>query len=120
MQGPRQPPSLSDYAFGGISVDGEHLREDLIVGPDGVVPSWWRKRGHRLQLADMDAIFAADPEVLVVGQGYFGRMKVDSSVVVELKRRGIELRAEWTPNAVETYQRLRERRRVVAALHLTC
>ena len=120
MQAHRNPPSLTDYAFGGIQVDGEHHREDLIVLPDRVVRPWWRKRGHRLQLVDMETILEAAPEVLVVGQGYFGRMKVDSSVVVEMKRRGIELRVEWTPTGVETYQRLRERRRVVAALHLTC
>jgi hypothetical protein len=114
------PPSLTDYAFGGIQVDGEHHREDLIVLPDRVVPSWWRRRGHRLQLVDMETIFEAAPEVLVVGQGYFGRMKVDSPVVVELRRRNIELRAEWTAKAVDSYQQLRERRRVVAALHLTC
>lgn len=120
MQLPGEPPVLSDYAFGGIQVDGEPHSEDLIVLPDRVIPSWWRRRGHRLQLPDMDAILAAAPEVLVVGQGYFGRMKVDTSVIADLKRRGIELRAERTSRAVETYQKLRVRRRVVAALHLTC
>jgi len=120
MQLPADPPVLSDYAFGGIRVDGESHREDLIVLPERVIPSWWRRRGHRLQLADMDAILDASAEVLVVGTGYFGRMKVDSTVVAELRRRGIELRAERTSRAVETYQSLRGRRRVVAALHLTC
>ncbi len=120
MRPPSNPPSLSDYTFGGIQIDGEHHREDLIVLPDRVIPSWWRRRGHRLQLADMDAIIEAEPDVLVVGQGYFGRMKVDSAVVADLRQRGIELRVEWTTAAVATYQELREGRRVAAALHLTC
>lgn len=113
-------PRLSGYSFGSIRANGEEHRKDLIVTPDQVIPAWWRSRGHRLQLPDMEAIFDAAPEVLIVGQGYFGRMKIDTTVIAELRRRGVELIARKTGTAVETYEQLRERHRVVVALHLTC
>ena len=47
-------------------------------------------------------------------------MKVPPETRQELERAGIEAIVERTARACETYNRLREKRRVVAALHLTC
>jgi hypothetical protein len=111
---------IDRYAFGRITVDGKDYRADLILLPDRVLDSWWRKEGHNLCLEDLDEALAAKPEVLVIGQGHPGLMQVSQALVEELKRRGIEVLAEPTVKAVRSYNELEGKRRVVAALHLTC
>jgi hypothetical protein len=111
---------IDAYAFGRITVDGKDYRADLLLLPDRVLDSWWRKEGHNLCLEDLDEALAAAPEVLVIGQGRPGLMKVPETLVQELERRGIEVRVAPTEKAVRAYNELYGKRKVVAALHLTC
>ena len=69
-------PEIQTYQFGQMSVDGKLHTQDLILLPDRVVAKWWRKDGHRLDVEDLREIIDASPEVLVVGTGAYGLMKV--------------------------------------------
>ncbi|MBE9472531.1 MAG: hypothetical protein IMY75_10535, partial [Chloroflexi bacterium] len=60
------------------------------------------------------------PEVLVVGTGAYGMMRVTEETRRALETAGIRLIAAPTAEAVKTYNELREETRVAAALHLTC
>ncbi len=113
-------PQIEEYRFGAIVVGGQSYDRDLIILPDGVFSGWWRREGHKLRARDLDPILQARPEVLVVGQGAYGRLSVSAKAERTLEEAGIELIAEPTTQAVETYNRLREERRAAAALHLTC
>lgn len=45
---------IESYTFGRMTVNGKHYSADLIIYPNGrLQDSWWRKEGHRLQLADI-------------------------------------------------------------------
>lgn len=113
---------IDKYDFGVLQVDGKEYRRDVIIYPEParVDASWWRKEGHRLDPADLDAVVKAKPEVLVVGTGYNGCMKVPAETLEFLKNVGIEVYAEPTVQACQKYNELRDIRKVVAALHLTC
>jgi len=112
---------IEDYAFGRITIDGRRYGSDVIIYPDRVEDTWWRREGHRLQVQDLSDVFAARPEVLVVGQGKPGLMSVPESTREAVAERGIELVVARTPEACRRYNELLlEGRRVVAALHLTC
>lgn len=77
--------------------------------------------GHRLRLEDLRDILAFAPDALVVGKGGYGLMKVGNDVKRELAERGIRLEAKKTSEACERYNKLvKEGKKVVAALHLTC
>jgi hypothetical protein len=117
---PVAAPRIEDYRFGTIVVDGEPYGEDLIILPDRVLSGWWRRQCHKLSTGDLDAILQARPEVLVVGQGAYGRLSVTGKAERALQEAGIELIAQPTKEAIGTYNQLREERRAAAALHLTC
>jgi hypothetical protein len=117
---------IEDYSFGMLRVDGKEYQHDVVIYPEStatrpqVDSSWWRKEGHRLDKADLDAVTKARPEVLVVGTGYYGCMKVPKETIEFVRSLGIELYAEPTKEACQKYNELKDSRRVVAALHLTC
>lgn len=100
-------------------VDGTEHRRDLIVLPRRVVPDWWRKEGHSLALEDLDDVSEELPERLVLGCGAEGRLKPDPAVLEALRRRGVEVEAMPTAEAVRRYGEL-DPERTAGAFHLTC
>jgi hypothetical protein len=111
---------IDSYDFGRITIDGKRYSTDLLVFPDKVKTGWWRKEGHRLQIADLKEVLEAKPEVLVVGTGYLGMMAVPPETRKHIESEGIQLVVQKTAEACKTFNRLVESRTVVAALHLTC
>jgi len=111
---------ITHYDFGKITVDDTPYTSDVVVYPDRVADRWWRREGHRLATADLDEVLAAAPQILIVGTGYFDRMKVPDETLQELTNRGIEIHVAPTREAIELFNTMRTSATVVAALHLTC
>ncbi len=112
---------VNSYSFGNITIDGKKYNRDVILLPDEVWDGWWRQEGHSLSVADLERVLAVRPEVLIVGTGYFGLMRVPDATRAEVERRGIELHVVPTRQAWQIYNRLSASgRRVAAALHLSC
>jgi hypothetical protein len=104
-------------------INGKRYTSDVIIFPDRVLDGWWRREGHRLYVEDLKEVLSAEPkpEVLVVGTGYSGLMKVSPGVEEVLRGSGIKLIAQPTKRACQTFNELlKSGRRVVAAFHLTC
>lgn len=112
---------IEQYEFGRIDIAGKTYTSDVIIAPDEVRDGWWRKEGHSLHIDDLAEIVAAQPQVLVVGTGYYGRLHVPAKTREYLEARGIEVREARTGDAVQEFNRLQQDcARIVAALHLTC
>jgi len=62
---------ITGYRFGRLVIGSDVHTKDLIILPDGVVPGWWRKHGHRLLPEDLEEVFAAGPRTLVIGRRRF-------------------------------------------------
>jgi len=111
---------IEHYSFGSIIIDGQNYTSDVIIFPDHIQSSWWREQGHRLSLADIEPALESKPELLIVGQGASGMMKIDSDLTRQLDARGIELIAVDTAQACEIHNRLEREKALVTCLHLTC
>ena len=112
---------VTSYHFGSITIADNTYTTDVIITPEKVEDKWWRKQGHNLEPEDLTTVIAAQPEILVIGTGYYGRMVVPEKTLQLLHDQGIKTVVGRTSEAVEELNRLqRENARVVAALHLTC
>ena len=87
--------------------------------PQGVVPHW-RREGHSLHPADLDAIQDHQPRILVIGLGAFSRMHIPEATKQWLEESGIELVALPSKDACKYYNQICEQGDVAAAIHLTC
>jgi hypothetical protein len=110
---------IDHYEFGQIIIDGRQETKDLIILPDRVVRSWWRRDGHALVLDDLAEILEELPSHLVVGTGADGRMRPDPTTLRQLQERGVTVETLPTGQAVRRFGQL-DPARAAAALHLTC
>jgi hypothetical protein len=111
---------IEHYSFGSITIDGRTYTSDVIIYPEKVDASWWRKEGHNLNIVDLTDVLKAKPEILLVGTGSSGLMKVPKETLSHLESKGIEVHVSLTAKAVELFNRLQSERKVIAAFHLTC
>lgn len=111
---------IEHYSFGRITIEGKTYTSDVIIYPDKVDSSWWRKEGHSLHIVDLKDVIPVKPEILIVGTGQSGVMIVPEETLSYLKAQDIEVHVTRTEKAVELFNKLRKDKKTVAALHLTC
>jgi len=111
---------IEQYIFGKIKINGESYSSDLIIYSDKINTSWWREKGHLVQIKDIDEILKYKPDILIIGTGYMGLMKVEQKVKEELSNLKIKFYIERNKKAVEIFNNIQTDKKVVAAFHLTC
>jgi len=67
---------IKEYRFGLINVDGKEYTEDLEVRWDGKVLPWQRESSHLVGIKDIERAVEENPEVIVIGTGELGLMKI--------------------------------------------
>jgi hypothetical protein len=111
---------IDTYSFGNIMIDGKTYASDVIIYPDRINSSWWRKVGHELGVDDLKDVLDQKPDVIVVGTGDPGMMKVLPETEKLIKSKGIKLIVQPTKEAYKTYNQLSSSQKVIAMLHLSC
>ncbi len=109
---------IESYGFGRIVIDGRTYTSDVIIFPDRVLSSWWRKEGHSLDIEDLREVVEFKPKILVVGTGHSGSMKPKDETREFLESKGIEVIVERTKKACDILNSLGSN--AVGAFHLTC
>lgn len=112
---------IDDYGFGEITINGAIYKNDIIIHCENII-DWWRRKGHLVQIEDLEEILLDRPDTLIIGKGYYGAMSVSPEVEARCGALGINLIAKTTQEATLLYNRLIEEKQngVSAALHLTC
>jgi hypothetical protein len=104
-----------------MTIGGKKYYRDLKIIDGRIKEDWWRNQGHRLNTSDINDILSAKLEVLVIGTGYAGNMRVPRVVRSDIENQNINVIEEITSEAVETFNHLyAEGKDVAGAFHLTC
>ena len=112
--------NIESYSFGKMVYGGKVYTSDLIIYPHRVDASWWREKGHLLQMKDLGEILKENPDILIIGTGNMGIMKVPGELQEQLLGENIELYVERTKKAVDIFNSTDKIKKVIAAFHLTC
>lgn len=103
------------------SEDGEGVGKDIfLVGNE--VSAWEERRGHRVKRSMVRRALDAGVEILVIGNGANGALKVPKKTRQAIADAGIDrLIIKKTPEACAEYNQLvREGKRVALLAHGTC
>lgn len=112
---------IENYRFGLIKINGQEFEKDVFIDLEGKVSSWWREESHLFQKKDVEPFLEKKPEIVIFGTGEGGVAKLSKELEGFLENLGIELVAEKTGQAIESYNKAKkEDKKVVAFLHLTC
>lgn len=111
---------IDSYSFGSMVVDGKKYTNDLIIYPDHIQSSWWRKEGHRVDIEDIKEVLEVKPEVLVVGTGASGLVEIPEETEKHIGSKEIKLIAQKTEEAYKIFNALSKSKKVIGAFHLTC
>jgi hypothetical protein len=116
-----QKDMITDYSFGRIVVNGQACNHDIKIVQDTLMPDWWRKSGHTVEIEDVQDLLDNEPEILVIGKGQPGYMRVADSLRQLLAEKNVKLIEAPTAEAIETFNRLhQEGRRVCGGFHVGC
>ena len=112
---------IENYSFGQILVNGKEYHSDIIIFKDHIYDDWWRKESHNLCIEDIDEIINQKPDILIIGTGFFGLMKVPEELIENIKSLGIgHVIIKKTGDACTEYNKLYKKNNIIAAFHLTC
>ncbi|MBP1911131.1 Mth938-like domain-containing protein [Thermococcus stetteri] len=112
-------------AFGRITVNGTTYEHDIVVYPSGRIERRKkeiskRKHGtsHKLDPEELKEYLTEDFDVLVVGTGMYGMLSLlpESRELVKEK----EVLELPTGKAVEIFNDLQKKKRVLGIFHVTC
>ena len=81
--------TIDSYNFGQIVINGKKYTSDIIIFPDRVQDDWWRNESHELTLKDVTGIMSENPEILLVGTGAPGMIRVLPEVELYLHEKNL-------------------------------
>ena len=112
-------------SFGRIVVDGKTYDHDVVIYPSGKIEKrkkWLSKAkhgtSHRLDPDELREYLNEDFEVLLVGTGFYGYLSLlpESRALVEDR----EIIEKPTGEAVELFNEMWGKKRILAIFHITC
>ena len=107
---------ISGYAAGEVRIGQQVLRAPCIVAVDRIIEDWSATQVATLTPADLEALFALNPEVVLLGTGARQQFP-DSPVRRAFSARRVGLEVMDLGAACRTFNILaQEERRVIAAL----
>jgi len=71
---------ITDFSFGRIVANGQICNHDIKIVQNTLVPDWWRKSGHTVEIEDVQDALDTQPEILVIGTGQPGYMRITDSL----------------------------------------
>lgn len=108
------------YSFGKMKIQDQVFTKDLIILPDKIISPWWRVSGHRIVMEDLLEVFAYKFEILVIGTGYYGLVKIDRDVYEESEKKDFLITAAKTSKAVTLFNENQLKKTTIGVFHLTC
>jgi hypothetical protein len=113
--------NIEAYSFGRIVVNGITYTDDIKIVQEVVVSDWRRKRGHQVEVGDVNDVLGSSANIFVIGRGEPGLMQATSTLRQVFENKGIQLIEAGTTRAVKIFnQLLREGKDVSGGFHLTC
>ena len=112
-------------SFGSITIDGARYGHDVVVHLSGNIVKRRKKlskkrhgTSHIISEDEVRFVFAKGCEAMVVGTGQMGLARLSEEAGEFLKRKGCEVVARPTPEAVEAFNQLKSPK--TGLFHVTC
>jgi hypothetical protein len=125
MEANKTSPRVTSFSWGRVEVEGKTgFYKDAKLFPGGSREWDWRETGtsHEsgIQPEDVEELLANGARVIVLAQGFYGRLSVASETLELLEQRGVVVHLQKSEEAVKLYNELAGKEKVGALIHSTC
>jgi len=117
---------IDSVKFGQIVIDGKKYNQVLIVNDmvyerDEQKLSEFFGTTHYIGEWEKEMLFQQNPQLIIIGIGQSGELKVDKDFFKQAQKQGIQVISALTPQAMQIYNAQKTQgKRVNALIHTTC
>ncbi|MBN2331413.1 MAG: hypothetical protein JXC85_06365 [Candidatus Aenigmarchaeota archaeon] len=105
--------------FGEITINGQVYYSDMTVYWNGKIA--YRGKEHVIEFGEFMKILKSEPEIVVIGKGDEGVLKISEEVLQWAKGKSVDLYFERTAKAADIFNAFANQgKRVVGIFHVTC
>ena len=108
---------IDKVKFGTIKINDKEYHEDVIVTNDSVRT---KESSHKITKEEIEDVLLLDPDIIIIGTGTSGMVKVPQEVRDIVEREGKEIIIGKTPEVVNQFNKLRINNKIVGIFHITC
>lgn len=109
---------IENYTFGSLMIDGKEYGYDVKIVNGNVIP-WSPTKHHTVTLKDLKELLEAEPELIIIGTGAYGAVRVPEDVKRHLEAEKVKFIILNTEEACEEVNRAHGKK-VCALIHSTC
>jgi hypothetical protein len=112
---------ISSTKFGSITIGNKKYENDVFVSYKDTVKEGETASRHLISKKELALLLGDKPDVIVLGTGQEGCMRISSDSSELAKNKGIEIVESKTPDAIKKFNQLyASGRKVVGYMHVTC
>ena len=124
-QGADMKPAIQETHFGSITVGGETFDHDIVIRLSGKVKKRKKKlskqqygSSHTVSLAEAEHIFDDGAELVIVGTGQHGILKLSDEAKGFFRDHGCKVQTVSMPDAVKAWNEAEGK--TIGMFHVTC
>lgn len=118
-------PKIQSTSFGSITIDGEKYNHDVLIRLDGEVRKRKKKlskkvygTSHVLSLAEAEHIYEPGAELLIIGSGQTGQVRLSSEAQDFFDTNHVRVVLAATPKAIRLWNEAGGS--TIGLFHVTC
>jgi hypothetical protein len=119
-------PEINNTSFGSITIEKNEYDHDVIINLAGEVNKRRKKlskrvfgTSHTISLDEAEFIYEEGTEIVVIGTGQYGMVKLSKEAVSFFEEKNVEAILMPTSEALHKWNRERNKK-VVGLFHVTC
>lgn len=119
-------PNINSTEFGSITIDNKKYSQVIIVGKKVYEREYDKLKkqfdtSHKIGDWELEELLSENPEIIIIGTGQDGVLVVDEEIINLIKKKGVKLIMEKTPQAIVVYNNYcLDGKRINALIHTTC
>lgn len=119
---------FQENKFGMVKFGGKDYSHDIVIHTDDRVEKRNKDisrrkydTSHILSAEEVTDLLDENPEVIIIGRGQSGMLKIGKDTAELLSEKKVKLVDPPTPEAIEEFNKLKNQgKRVAAVIHITC
>ena len=119
-------PNIESTKFGEVIIDGRRYCQVLIIGDDVIERNEKKLERlfgttHRIGDWEIEKLLETEPEIVIVGTGQNGVLKVSAEFMEKMQEANVKVIADISPEAIKKYNENRAKgKKINALIHTTC